>query len=99
MKNTINKNKKIINWKMNLLKLNEGLIIYLEKMIKKWKVFMTNFINKNVSFEKIFLNLKNINNKLQKILILNKIPQNQHLEKNILLIKNFLRKIFIFKYK
>ena len=46
--------------------------------------------NKNVSFEKIFLNLKNINNKLQKILILNKIPQNQHLEKNILLIKNFL---------
>ena len=38
MKNTINKNKKIINWKMNLLKLNEGLIIYLEKMIKKWKM-------------------------------------------------------------
>ena len=31
---------------MNLLKLNEGLIIYLEKMIKKWKVFMTNFIKK-----------------------------------------------------
>ena len=46
--------------------------------------------NKNVSFEKIFLNLKKLNNKFQKITILNKIPQNQHLEKNILLIKNFL---------
>ena len=43
---------------MNLLKLNEGLIIYLEKMIKKWKIFMIKFYkkNKNVSFEKIFLN-------------------------------------------
>ena len=51
---------------MNLLKLNEGLIIYLEKIIKKWKVFITNFINKNISFEKIFLNFK-INYKFKKI--------------------------------
>ena len=45
MKNTINKNKKIINWKNEFIKI-EGLIIYFEKMIKKWKVFMTNFIKK-----------------------------------------------------
>ena len=50
--------------------------------------------NKNVSFEKIFL--KKLNNKFQKIPILNKIPQNQHLEKNILLIKNFLRILNIY---
>jgi hypothetical protein len=57
---------------MNLLKI-EGLIIYLEKMIKEMKKRKIKI--KNSKFQ---------NN------ILNKIPQNQHLEKNILLIKNFL---------
>ena len=51
---------------------------------------MKQILKKNVYFEKIFLNLKSINNKFQKIPILNKIPQNQHLENNILLIKNVL---------
>ena len=43
---------------MNLLKI-EGLIIYLEKMIKEMKNIYDKFYkkNKNVSFEKIFLNL------------------------------------------
>ena len=39
---------------MNLLKI-EGLIIYLEKMIKEIKNIYDKFY-KNVSFEKIFLN-------------------------------------------
>ena len=55
-------------------------------MIKEIKNIYDKFY-KNVSFEKIFL--KKLNNKFQKIPILNKIQQNQHLEKNILLIKNF----------
>ena len=42
---------------MNLLKI-EGLIIYLEKMIKEMKnIYEFYKKNKNVSFEKIFLNL------------------------------------------
>jgi hypothetical protein len=43
---------------MNLLKI-EGLIIYLEKMIKEMKNIYDKILykNKNVSFEKIFLNL------------------------------------------
>ena len=82
MKNTI----KTTNRKNKFYKI-EGLIIYLEKMIKEIKNIYDKFY-KNVSFEKIFL--KKLNNKFQKIPILNKIPQNQHLEKNILLIKNFL---------
>ena len=61
---------------MNLLKLKiEGLIIYLEKMIKELKNIYDKFYKKNKNIFK---------NKI--ITILNKIPQNQ----NILLIKKFL---------
>ena len=59
---------------MNLLKI-EGLIIYLEKMIKEMKNIYDKFYKKNKNIFK---------NKI--ITILNKIPQNQ----NILLIKKFL---------
>ena len=53
MKNTINKNKKIINWKNEFIKI-EGLIIYFEKMIKKWKVFMINKKGKCFFWKNIF---------------------------------------------
>ena len=60
MKNTINKNKKIINWKNEFIKIKWRFNYLFGKNDKKMKSIYDKFYkkNKNVSFEKIFLNLK-----------------------------------------
>ena len=60
MKNTINKNKKIINWKNEFIKIKWRFNYLFGKNDKKMKSIYDKFYkkNKNVSFEKIFLNFK-----------------------------------------